>query len=70
MSFVFPLTYYLAAEMRLASARHSATEDATDDDVPSTSGRQSLEVITADISFSHVLKVRQKRNSWFSCSRA
>lgn len=46
----------IETEMRLASARHSATEDATDDDVPSTSGRQSLEVITADISFSHVLK--------------
>ncbi|XP_058079715.1 guanine nucleotide exchange factor SPIKE 1 isoform X2 [Magnolia sinica] len=31
----------METEMRLASARHSKTEDATDDDIPSTSGRQS-----------------------------
>lgn len=34
----------LMTEIRLANARHSKTEDATDDDIPSTSGRQSTEV--------------------------
>lgn len=29
------------AEMQLACARHPKAEDSTDDDIPSTSGRQS-----------------------------
>lgn len=33
----------LETEMRLATVRHSKNEDATDDDIPSTSGRQSTE---------------------------
>lgn len=33
--------------MRLASARRTKTEDATDDDIPSTSGRQFTEATSA-----------------------
>ncbi|KAF8395959.1 hypothetical protein HHK36_017570 [Tetracentron sinense] len=46
----------IETETRLASARHSKTEDATDDDIPSTSGRQLPEASVSDTSYSKVLK--------------
>ncbi|KAF8395538.1 hypothetical protein HHK36_019486 [Tetracentron sinense] len=46
----------IETEMRLASARHSKTEDATDDDILSTSGRQLPESSLSDTSYSKVLK--------------
>lgn len=42
--------------MRLASARRTKAED-TDDDVPSTSGRQFAESTASDSSHSNNLKV-------------
>lgn len=44
-------------EMRLASARRTKGEDTTDDDVPSTSGRQFPEATASDPSQSNALKV-------------
>lgn len=43
--------------MRLANARRTKAEDTTDDDVPSTSGRQFTEATTSDSSQSNTLKV-------------
>ncbi|KAF5477312.1 hypothetical protein F2P56_003961 [Juglans regia] len=38
----------IETEMRLASARRTKTEDTTDDDIPSTSGRQFAEVTSVE----------------------
>ncbi|XP_077235939.1 guanyl-nucleotide exchange factors;GTPase binding;GTP binding protein [Tasmannia lanceolata] len=46
----------IETEMRLASARHSKTEDVFDDDIPSTSGRQLPETSSSDMSRSKTLK--------------
>ncbi|GMN53748.1 hypothetical protein TIFTF001_022879 [Ficus carica] len=46
----------IETEMRLASARRTKGEDTTDDDVPSTSGRQFPEAIASDPSQSNALK--------------
>lgn len=43
--------------MCLASARRTKAEDTTDDDVPSTSGRQFAEATASDSSHSNNLKV-------------
>lgn len=40
---VFCFTSMLYAEMRLAGARRTKGEDASEDDIPSTSGRQFME---------------------------
>lgn len=42
------------AEMRLANARRTKVEDTTDDDLPSTSGRQFTET-TSDVSVPKVV---------------
>uniref|UniRef100_A0A803P3J8 Guanine nucleotide exchange factor SPIKE 1 n=1 Tax=Cannabis sativa TaxID=3483 RepID=A0A803P3J8_CANSA len=46
----------IETEMRLANARRTKTEDTTDDDVPSTSGRQFTEATASDSSLSNTLK--------------
>lgn len=46
-----------SAEMQLASARQIKAEDTTDDDIPSTSGRQFSDATFSDSSHSKVLKV-------------
>ena len=43
--------------MRLTNARRTKAEDTTDDDVPSTSGRQFIDASASDSSQSHNLKV-------------
>lgn len=42
------LSVILSAEMRLASARQVNADDATDDDVPTTSGREFAEAASSD----------------------
>ena len=55
----------LFAEIQLASARQIRAEDTTDDDIPSTSGRQFPDATFSDSSHSKVLKV-VRMESWFS----
>lgn len=45
------------AELHLASARRTKAEDTTDEDIPSTSGRQYVEATASDSSQSTNLKV-------------
>ena len=47
----------LCTEMRLAGARRLKGEDISEDDVPSTSGRQFMEAADGDASHSDVPKV-------------
>ncbi|KAK6925564.1 DOCKER, Lobe C [Dillenia turbinata] len=46
----------IETEMHLSSARQMKTEESTDDDIPSTSGRQFSEAMISDMSHSKVLK--------------
>lgn len=49
--------FYSPSEMNLANARRTKTEDTTDDDVPSTSGRQFGEATVSSSLHSNNLKV-------------
>lgn len=51
------LTLMPYTEMCLASARRTKAEDITEDDIPSTSGRQFMEAADADSQHSGVSKV-------------
>lgn len=51
------LTLMPYTEMCLASARRTKAEDITEDDIPSTSGRQFMEAADADSGVSKVVTV-------------
>lgn len=54
---MFVMLCILFAEMHLANARQTKHDDATDDDMPSTSGRKFAEATFSDSSSSKVFKV-------------